>query len=713
MMLRKAIILSIGIQFIILSGCAQNSKPVKDEGNAKPAKEQSSGTRNRLAQASSPYLREHADNPVDWYEWGPEALEKAKRENKPLLVSIGYAACHWCHVMERESFMDSTVARLMNENFVCVKVDREERPDVDQVFMSAAQLLTGSGGWPLNAFALPDGRPFYAGTYFPKDQWVRVLQQLAAAYKTQHQQVVQQAEAITKGIQGQEVVALAPGSSKNFTKAAYSGIYANWKSSIDFKKGGFSRAPKFPLPVGWEFVLQNYYLTGNKEALAAVMTTLDAMAKGGIYDQIGGGFARYSTDADWFAPHFEKMLYDNGQLVSLYAHAYKVTKNPLYAEVIRETLAFIQREMTSPEGGFYASLNADSEGEEGKFYVWTQEEMQQALEEKPARLVGDYFQVKKAGNWERGENILHRESTKEAFAKSNGLTADQWDKLLSNAREKLLKERGKRTRPSTDDKVLTSWNALMLKGYIDAYLALGDEAYLQTALQNARFLEKNMVRKDGRLWRNYKDGKPSIDAFLDDYALLAEAYIHLYQATLDVQWLTRARGITDYAVAHFRDAKSGLFFYTSGLTGGLVVRKMELTDNVMPASNSVMANVLYRLGEYYDHPPYIQMSQAMLHHVAGEVSTGGPYYANWANLMGMMAYGPFEIAVMGKEAVAKSHQMQRYYLPTALFMGGKEENLPLLESKGVEEGTLIYVCRNKTCKMPVKEVQAAMQQLLP
>lgn len=668
---------------------------------------------NRLGAATSPYLLQHKDNPVHWWQWSDEAFAEAERRDVPVFLSIGYAACHWCHVMEHESYMDSTVARLMNENFVSVKVDREERPDVDQVFMSAAQLITGSGGWPLNAFALPDGRPFYAGTYFPKDQWVQVLRQVAAAYKTQHPKVVQQAEAITQGIQGQEVIALAPDISKNVTKTAYSEIYEKWKSSIDFKKGGFSRAPKFPLPVGWEFLLQNYYLTGNKEALEAVVTTLDEMAKGGIYDQLGGGFARYSTDAGWFAPHFEKMLYDNGQLISLYAHTYKVTKNPLYAEVIRETLAFMQREMTSPEGGFYASLNADSEGEEGKFYVWTTEEIQQALDAKPARLVGDYFQVKKSGNWEHGENILYRESTKEAFAKSNGLTADQWDKLLSNAKEKLLKERGKRVRPSTDDKVLTSWNALMMKGYVDAYLALGDEAYLQTALKNARFLEKNMVRKDGRLWRNYKDGKPSIDAFLDDYALLAEAYIQLYQATLDVQWLKRARVITDYAIAHFRDAKSGLFFYTSGQTEGLVVRKMELTDNVMPASNSVMANVLYRLGEYYAHPPYLQMSQSMLNHVAGEVSTGGPYYANWASLMGMLAYGPFEIAVMGKEAVAKSHQMQQYYLPTALFMGGKEENLPLLESKGVGEGTLIYVCRNKTCKMPVQDVKAAMQQVLP
>ena len=701
-MLRKNIILSVCIQFVILSSCAQDNKQ---------AKEESSESLNRLAEASSPYLRQHADNPVNWFEWGPEALEKARKENKPVIISIGYAACHWCHVMEHESFMDSTVARIMNENFVSIKIDREERPDIDQIYMNAAQIITGSGGWPLNAFALPDGRPFYAGTYFPKDQWIQVLRQLAEVYKNEHEKVVQQAEAITQGIQAQEVITLPADSSGNFTKEMYKGTFDNWQAFIDYKQGGYSRAPKFPLPVGWEFLLQYYSLTGNEKALEAVVITLDEMAKGGIYDQIGGGFARYSTDARWFAPHFEKMLYDNGQLISLYAHAYKVTKNPLYAEVIQETLEFIEREMTSPEGGFYSSLNADSEGEEGKFYVWTKEEIQQALNEKPAGLVGDYYQIKKPGNWEHGKNILYRKSTKEAFAENNGMTANEWDRLLSNAKEKLLKERGKRIRPSTDDKILTSWNALMMKGYIDAYLALGNEKYLKTALKNARFLEKNMIREDGRLWRNYKDGNTSINAFLDDYALLADAYIQLYQATFDVQWLNKARLIADYAIAHFRDAKSGMFFYTSDKSENLIARKMEITDNVIPASNSVMAHVLYRLGEYYYHQPYIQMSQSMLNQVADEVPKGGPYYANWASLMGMMTYGPFEIAIMGEEAVAKSHQMQQHYLPTALFMGGREENLPLLEYKGVEEGTLIYVCRNKACKLPVKEVKAAMEQI--
>ncbi|MEX1241988.1 MAG: thioredoxin domain-containing protein, partial [Cyclobacteriaceae bacterium] len=626
--IRNNILIGLCVQFVILTGCAQSNNKKED---SEP---------NRLEKAKSPYLRQHADNPVDWYEWGPEALQKAKDENKPLIISVGYAACHWCHVMEHESFMDTSVAKIMNENFVAVKIDREERPDIDQIYMNAAQLLTGRGGWPLNAFALPDGRPFYAGTYFPKDQWIQVLKQMDDVYKNQHEKVLQQATQLTQGIKRQEVITLAGDSTVRFSKSTYEGIFRRWQPKIDFSNGGFSSAPKFPLPAGWEFVLQYHYLTGDDKALKAVITTLDEMAKGGIYDQIGGGFARYSTDALWFAPHFEKMLYDNGQLVSLYAHAYKVTKDETYSRVINETLEFINREMTSPEGGFYASLNADSEGEEGKFYVWTKEEIEDVLNPKTAKLVTDYYQVKKSGNWEHDKNILYRKEGMNTFAKRNGLSVEEWEKMLYEADDKLLKERSKRIRPSTDDKILTSWNALMMKGYIEAFLALGNEDHLKSALKNARFLEENMIRKNGRLWRNYKDGEAGIEAFLDDYALLADAYVLLYQATLDVHWLNLARTITDYAVIHFRDKKSGMFYYTSDQSEKLIARKMEVTDNVIPASNSVIANVLFRLGEYYYHQPYIQMSKTMLNHVVEDIPQGGPYYANWAMLMGLMAYEP-------------------------------------------------------------------------
>lgn len=705
----KSILLIITCCLVLLfSACAQSTMQTSDISNNS---EQDSTDKNHLANAKSPYLRQHADNPVNWHEWGPEALEKAKKENKPLLISIGYAACHWCHVMEHESFMDSSVAKIMNKNFVAIKIDREERPDIDQIYMNAAQMITGSGGWPLNAFALPDGRPYYASTYFPKEQWKKVLLQMSDLYRNQREKVEQQAEQLTRGIRAQEVITVAGDSTSEFNKATYQGIFTNYQSLIDYKKGGYNRSPKFPLPVGWEFLLQYHYLTGNRKALQAVTTTLDEMAKGGIYDQIGGGFARYSTDAAWFAPHFEKMLYDNSQLVSLYSHAYQVTKDKNYAQVIRETLAFIDREMTSPEGGFYSSLNADSEGEEGKFYVWTQDEIEKVLDEKTAALISDYYQVKKSGNWEHHKNILHRKESNKEFAKSNGLTAEQWDKILSNSKDNLLKARGKRIRPSTDDKILTSWNALMMKGYVDAYLALGDEAYLKTALKNAKFLEDNMINPNGSLWRNYKDGDAGISAFLDDYALLADAYIQLYQATFDIHWLTISKKLTNYAIAHFRNENSGMFFYTSNQSENLIARKMEITDNVIPASNSTMAHVLYKLGIYYFDKSYTSMTKTMLNHVQGNLAKGGPYYANWSRLLGVIAYEPFEIAIMGQQSKSKNLAIQKRYLPTSITMGGKAENLPSLENKLVPGATRIYVCKNRVCRLPVDEVEEALIQI--
>lgn len=690
-------------QFILVAACAQERGGHNMEKVGVPHK-------NRLSQAKSPYLLQHADNPVDWYEWGAEALERAKKENKPLLISIGYAACHWCHVMEHESFMDSTVAQLMNDNFVAIKIDREERPDIDQIYMDAVQLLTGSGGWPLNAFALPDGRPFFAGTYFPKDQWKKVLEEIHKVYIEKQDKVQEQAAKLTDGIKGQELVAL-PASEATFSESTYRNIFPKIQKKIDYKKGGFARAPKFPMPVGWEFLLQYHYLVGDEEALDAVTRTLDEMAKGGIYDQIGGGFSRYSVDADWFAPHFEKMLYDNGQLVSLYAHAYKVTESGTYAEVIRETLEFIRREMTSPNGGFYASLNADSEGEEGKYYVWTVEALNQILTGKTRELFHAYYQTKDKGNWENNHNILFRNRDKLQFAMDKKMPVNEWETLLADAKEKVRIARNARIRPTTDDKVLTGWNAIMLKGYVDAYLALGDSTYLEAALKNAVFLEENMLRENGRLWRNYNDGHAGIEAFLDDYALLAEAYIALYQATFNVHWLQLSRSIADYAITHFRDERSGMFYYTSDESEALVARKMELMDNVIPASNSVMAHVLYRLGEFYYHQPYIDMAATMLNQVAKDVAINGEYYANWGLLMGLIAYEPNEVAIMGREARDKNIEIQKKYLPTTLFMGGETENLPLLEYKLMPNETIIYVCRNKACKLPVTAVSEAVGQL--
>jgi uncharacterized protein len=701
MTLRPNVLFVLCFQFVVLTNCGQRHLENKN-----------SKTGNRLSDSSSPYLKEHADNPVDWYEWGPEALDKAKKENKPLIISIGYSSCHWCHVMEEESFMDTAVARIMNENFVSIKVDREERPDIDQIYLEAAQLISGNSGWPLNAFALPDGKPFYAATYFPKQQWISMLQQVTETYQKEGTNVLKQAEALTKALQESAVATVPANGNADLSQETYGRIFSKLQGGFDFKSGGLVGAPKFPMPVVWEFLLQNYYLTGNKKALEMVTTTLNEMAKGGIYDHIGGGFARYATDNEWKVPHFEKMLYDNGQLVSLYAHAYQVTHSPLYEDVVRETLAFVKQEMMSPEGGFWASINADSEGEEGKYYCWTKSELQNFLEKRKAEILTDYYQVTDSGNWEHGKNILHAKITKEGFAAEKKMRAQECIQILQEAENELLNIRNKRVRPTTDTKILLSWNAIMLKGFVDAYFALGEPEYLQVALLNALFIEKNMTQKDGGLWRNFNNGKATTDAFLDDYALLAKAFIHLYQATFDIHWLETARSVTEYALIHFRNDQSEIFYYTSSEAENLVVRKKEIADNVIPSSNSVLAEVTYILGQYYAQDSLIQLSTSMLNHVANEFTKDLPYYSNWANLLGLVTYRPYEVAVMGNQSLDKSREMQSYYLPTTLFMGGDKENLPLLKNKAVKDGTMIYVCRNKTCKLPEAEVAHAMKQIM-
>lgn len=675
-----------------------------------PDQKESNGG-NHLQNAGSPYLREHADNPVDWHEWGPEALEKAKRENKPLIVSIGYAACHWCHVMERESFMDTAVARIMNENFISIKVDREERPDIDQIYLQAAQLISGHGGWPLNAFALPDGKPFFADTYFPKQEWIALLNQVTTAFRNDREKVMLQAEGLTEGINTNKIMASPATNGLSFDKMTYEMIFEKWQTEFDSQYGGLTGAPKFPLPAVWEFALQYHYLTGDEKSLSLATTTLDNMAAGGIYDHLGGGFSRYATDENWKVPHFEKMLYDNGQLVSLYAHAYQVTKKKLYADVVAETLNFIKYNLTSAEGGFYASLNADSEGEEGRFYVWTKSEIESLVEESHATLFKEFYHVTEKGNWEQGKNILYRETTREAFASSRKIQRADLDRALTEAGKTLLSAREKRVHPTVDDKILLAWNAIMLKGYADAYAAFGHSEYLHSALANAAFLEKKMITPDGKVWRNYKDGKASIDGFLDDYALLANAFISLYQITFDIHWLEMSRLLMTYAMRHFRDQSTGLYFYTSDTSEGLVARKMETSDNVMPSSNSVLAQVFYYQGIYYDVDSLQEISKRMLNVMATEMKTQGPYYANWATLIGLITHEPFEVAVMGTEAVTKSNALMKVYTPTTLFMGGTKENLPLLENKLSEGRTIIYVCRNKVCKLPVEDVAQALKQL--
>ncbi|RLD67696.1 MAG: thioredoxin domain-containing protein [Bacteroidetes bacterium] len=663
---------------------------------------------NQLINQSSPYLLQHAHNPVNWYPWGEEALNKAKEEDKLLLISIGYAACHWCHVMEHESFEDEKVAELMNENFICIKVDREERPDIDQIYMSAVQLMTGSGGWPLNCIALPDGRPIYGGTYFRREQWKNVLKSLAHTYENERQKALKAADDITKGIAETDIVNLKEKPSE-FLKSELKDIVEPWKKYFDTKEGGNNRAPKFPLPNSYEFLLQYYYYTKDKEALEHVVLTLNKMAAGGIYDQIAGGFARYSVDAYWKVPHFEKMLYDNGQLISLYAKAYQLTKNKEYKRIVYQTLEFIEREMSSPEGGFYSSLDADSEGEEGKFYVWEKKEIDQALG-KDAALFCDYYNVNALGNWEHKQNILLKSENIEKLVKKHKLSENALIKKVDELNKKLLKERSKRVRPGLDDKILTSWNALMLDGYVDAYRVFNELSFLEKAKQNADFLLKYMIKDDFRLDRNFKDEKSSINAFLDDYSFSISAFINLYQATFDKKYLEIAKTLMEYAINHFFDKESGMFYYTSDVDKALISRKMEINDNVIPSSNSEMARNLFYLGKIYYNEDYIEKSRQMLFNVKKQIPRSGAYYSNWAALLTHFIYSPNEVAIMGNNSLEIRKELDKFFLPSIIVAGStKDSDIPLLKARYQKNSTKIYVCKDKVCKMPVERVDEALK----
>ena len=665
---------------------------------------------NQLIHESSPYLLQHAHNPVNWYPWGKEALDKAQKENKLIIVSIGYAACHWCHVMEYESFENEEVARYMNEHFVAIKVDREERPDIDQIYMNAVQLITGRGGWPLNCITLPDGRPIYGGTYFPKKQWIDVLSQVSNFVKQNPDKAERQAKSITKGVQSSELIYLNT-KKENFTINDLNSIFDTWKRNIDFTNGGTSGAPKFPLPVGYKFLLYYNYLTQNADALKAVTTSLDKMADGGIYDQIGGGFARYSIDAYWKVPHFEKMLYDNAQLVSLYSAAYQLTKDPKYRIIVTETLEFVERELSSKEDGFYSSLDADSEGEEGKFYVWTKKELLKVLRNK-ADLIIDYYNVTEKGNWENGQNILLKSANDKKIAEKYKITESELAKQVLEAKKVLLKERAKRIRPGLDNKILTSWNALMIKAYVDAYRVLGDKKYLDIAQQNAEFINTKIKSKDNRLNRNYKNGTTSINAFLDDYAFTIEVFISLYQVTFNEKWLNDAHQLLLYALDHFYDNNSGMFYYTSDIDHALIARKMDITDNVIPSGNSQMAKNLFILGKYSYNDDYIKKSEKILNNVKQNALKSSAYFANWDILMAWFVSEPYEIAIVGNNFESKRKELDKYYLPNVFLSGGKNEGtLPLLERKFIHGQTTIYVCQNKVCKLPVTEIKEALKQI--
>ena len=670
---------------------------------------------NNLINETSPYLLQHAHNPVNWNPWSEKTLTQAKFEKKLILISVGYSACHWCHVMEHESFEDSLVAQVMNKNFINIKVDREERPDVDQVYMSAVQLMTGSGGWPMNVIALPDGRPVWGGTYFKKEQWLSALEQISTLYIEEPEKLYEYADKLEQGIKSLDVVELNT-DAPNFEKAFIDNALKNWSKEFDHKFGGLNRAPKFMMPNNYHFLLRYGYQTHDKALQDYVNLTLKKMAYGGVFDQVDGGFSRYSVDVKWHVPHFEKMLYDNGQLVSLYADAYLITKDELYKNIVTKTLEYVQNEMTIENGAFYSSLDADSdtiegELEEGAFYVWTKDELKSLLKED-FDLFSDYYNVNSYGLWEHKNYVLIRKDDDDSIIEKHHISQTSLNEKIENWKTMLSKERNQRSKPRLDDKTITSWNALMLKGYADAYRVFTNPDYLAAAEKNARFIINTQLRADGGLNHTYKNGESKINGYLEDYATTIDAFIALYENTLDEKWLNTARDLANYSFDHFYDSSSGMFFFTSNEDESLVSRSTEYRDNVIPASNSILAKNLFKLSHYFDNEHYAKTAITMLNNVKPEMKEYPSGYSNWYDLMLNYTQPYYEVAIAGKEAKQKVAELNQIYIPNKLIAGStSENNMPLLENRYNPNNTLIYVCVNRACKLPVLEVEDAIKFL--
>ncbi|MFT3884785.1 MAG: thioredoxin domain-containing protein [Flavobacteriales bacterium] len=664
---------------------------------------------NRLAQERSPYLLQHARNPVDWYPWGEEAFAKARAEDKLVLVSIGYSSCHWCHVMERECFEDATVAQLMNERFVCIKVDREERPDVDHVYMDAVQMLTRRGGWPLNCFTLPDGRPVHGGTYFPKAQWMQLLAGLDDLWRRERQRVIDQATDLHEGLRATALIdpAQAPGAFRPRDVQLLADRMAEHFDRVD---GGADRAPKFPLPDSHLFLLRQAFLTEDAELKAQVRLTLDRMAWGGLFDQVGGGFARYSVDAQWKVPHFEKMLYDNAQLISLYARGFQAFGDTAYRDVVERTIAFAQRELMAPDGGFFCALDADSEGEEGRFYTWTMAELERILgPDLPFAIA--YYNVNERGLWEQGRYILLRTRNDAAFAAEHGMPEVMVRQRAVRVNAALLTARAERVRPGLDHKVLTGWNAMMVRALCDAFEVLGDQAFLDMAERAMRLILSSARRTDGGLWRTRTNGEPAINGQLEDHAFTIDALLALYGVTFEEHWLEEARSFTAYVHEHFLDKASGLFHSTSDLDPPLITRPLEVLDSVMPSANAVMARNLYTLGTLFEERAWTDAATHALRTVQPRMPDWPDGYTHWAQLMQALAHPLSQIAIIGTRALEERAAFGRHYIPQCLFLGTTgTSSLPLLAEKHTAS-TSIFVCVDNVCGLPVTNVDEALRQL--
>jgi uncharacterized protein YyaL (SSP411 family) len=654
---------------------------------------------NQLIHESSPYLLQHAQNPVHWVPWSKEAFETAKQENKLVLVSIGYSACHWCHVMEHECFEDEEVAELMNKHFINIKVDREEHPDVDQVYMTAVQLMTQKGGWPLNCFTLPDGSPVYGGTYFPKDQWMHVLNSLVHVHKNDIDKVQEYAAKLKEGVQHAELIE-TPVKIQDWDAEKLHELVLRWSHSFDLQYGGPTRAPKFPLPSNLDFLLTYGVWQEHEKALGYVELTIDKMAMGGIYDQIGGGFARYSVDMLWKVPHFEKMLYDNAQLLETYAKAYKYFRKELYKETCYGILNWLQNEMLSPSGAFYSALDADSEGEEGKFYCWSEHELKTILGQE-YNWVREYYNLNQLGYWEEEKYILLRNETDDSFAKRMKWTNDELKKKITFVNDTLFTVRNKRIRPGMDDKCLTSWNAMLISGLCEAFAAFEDESFLLPARKIAQWIEENQIHGNNKLWRSYKNGISRIEGVLEDYACTIKALTDLYQVTFEEKWIEKAKLLTQTVEGNFQDQNSKMYFYTPSHTE-LIARKMELNDNVIPASNSVMAHNFFRLSYFYRNDEWKKTAEQMLANVYDGMEMYGSGYSNWAILLLQMIDGMEEIEIVGSKAQEIVKKENKKFKIGTIYSGGSLFTLPILQEKQLSEKTILYRCKGEVCNQPTE-----------
>ena len=677
---------------------------------------------NRLINETSPYLLQHAHNPVDWHPWGPEALERSRAEDKPILLSIGYSACHWCHVMERESFENEDIAALMNERFVNIKVDREERPDLDAVYMQAVQMLTGSGGWPMTVFLTPDCKPFYGGTYFPPADrggmpgFPRLLLAVSDAYHNNRGEV----DRVTGQLTGQMgLTGLLPRGVDPLTTETLHQAYSHLATNFDYQNGGVGPAPKFPQPMTMEFLLRYHHQGFNPRALEMVNLTLEKMAHGGIYDQAGGGFHRYSTDPYWLVPHFEKMLYDNAQLARLYLHAWQVTGSPLYRRVAEETLDYILREMTGPDGGFFSAQDADSEGEEGKFFVWTPEEIRSILGGTDGAVFCAFFGVTPQGNFE-GKNILNVVKEESAFARDNHMEPDALTDIIQRGKTELLQAREERVHPLLDDKVLASWNGLTLRAFAEAAASLGRPDYLDAAVKNAGFL-LDALRPQGRLLRTYRNGEAKLLGYLEDYSFVADGLLSLYEATFDRRWLNEAAALADSMIELFWDETIGGFYDTGSDHERLVVRPRDVFDHAQPCGGSVATEALLRLAVFTGNNEYAAKGVAPLRSLRENLARAPASSGVWLGALDFYVSKTREVAVVGPREDPDTRSLLREvfsrYLPNRVVAGASGESSapapsPLLEGRGMVNGRpTAYVCENYACQLPVNGPEALAAQL--